>query len=217
MVSTSSVGTVDATTISTSDSATSSNSSDAIQAYASEHNSFTDTNLEWNVVSPGSISFSGSVFEEKTIAAKPGGDHCGIISYTYDFTIDSFMDFSLNGTFGFDQGLEPTTGVDDFINYSLTGTSVTGQTTSGATTAFAETGSLGPGSYSLIFNMEMYETINNNGNRGGGFDGTFSLTDSSTSVPEPHSLSLVAIGSLMVLTARRRKRPRKQVRLCTTK
>lgn len=210
LVSTASTGSADAIIISSSDTADSMNSSDVIQAFASENNSTTETNLSWSFNGLDAISFVGSIEHDKSVSARPGGDHTGTINYQFDFTIDSFTDYALNGTYGFDQGLDATSGVDDLFAYSLSGTTSSGSFTSGPTAAFSGSGNLAPGTYSLIVNMAINETIKNAGNRAGGFEGVLSLTDSIAPVPEPRAMSLIVIAMLAVTPRRRQRRPVKQ-------
>lgn len=209
IVSSSSFGNVDAGVMSAFDNANSFNASDTIGALATENNSLTDSDLEWEFdASSNCVTFSATALEEKTVSAKPGGAHSAQINYEFEFTIDTVMDFSLNGTYGFDYGSDPTSGTDDSISYDLSSGGspiVNGGITTGGTVVYSESGTLAPGTYKLSVNLFVNETINNAGNRGGIFDGKFILSDSLTGVPEPTSLSLLAVGMLLGGVRRRRK------------
>jgi hypothetical protein len=201
LVSSSSVGQVQSTALTTTDTASSSTEPVPLNAFAAEQNSFTDSDLDYSFnAGTSTASFSGSSFAEKTVSAKPGGDHIGLVDWTFTFTVDSDTEFALNGTWGFDSN----TGTNDFISYALTGpgTSVTNSITTGSTTVFSEIGVIGPGTYSLVFDMELNETINNQGTRSGAFSGAFSLT----AVPEPGSLSLMVVAMLTLGCGHRRRR-----------
>ncbi len=192
-------GTVD-TDNSTTDGAT-------IGAFATGNNSFTDSDLTYAFDPTGSVLTGGAlVVAEKTVSARPGGDHLGTNSLALTFTIDAVADFDLSGDWGFD-GANPGVPSDSLI-YVLTGPSgvvSTGSTTSNlgiASDSFSASGTLTPGLYTFSINASLTETINNQGTAQAGWQiSQFALTHA----PEPGSFSLVAMASCFALLRRRRR------------
>lgn len=194
------------------DSANSSSASDAITALATANNSSTQSDLSWDW--DGSIlTGTGLVAEEKFLSARPGGDHLGDVSLTFDFTVDVATDYSLDGTWGFDNASPG----GDTIMLSLAGSggfSVSDSTVSNtgiASDNFSLSGTLDPGSYTFMISAELAETINNELLSLAGWQlSSFKLKPSDAggtlAVPEPHST--FAFMALTALLVQRRKRPR---------
>ncbi len=160
---------------------------DSLSVTDSGDNSFTTTDLSWNWDGT-TLTGSSLLTEEKTVAARPGGRHAATSSLAFEFTVNSTTEYTMSGTWGF----ETITGTDEVLGFTLTETSLgpidadnsTGTTGINSDT-FSSSGTLAPGTYTLTFSAELYETINNAGLARAGWTLTeFNLT----AVPEPGSI-----------------------------
>lgn len=140
-----------------------------IQALASGNNSFTQTALTYAFDLPNlTLTGNSLITAQKTVSARPGGDHTGTSQYLFNFEIDAPMKFDLDGTWGFAGSSGSGT---DTLLYALTGPG--GSVASGSTTSnlgvnsdtFSESLTLQAGSYALTFTAELRETINNQDTR----------------------------------------------------
>lgn len=190
---------------------------DSIVAFSSAQNSFTQSEQDWAYdATTSTLTGRGEVEAKKSVSAKPGGVHRGTTSLVFDFEIDSTVDYSLNGSFGFSNVIN---GTDDSISYVLSGpggTIVSGSTTSTtgiASDPFSHSGTLlndsGTGTtlYTLTFSSVLNETLNNEAAVIAGWNiAAFTIA---TSAPEPSAVALMLpIG--LVLCFRRGTRGQKQ-------
>lgn len=196
------------------DTATSTMNADSIGAFQSANNSFTEADLSYGFDS-GTDTFSGTalIVAEKTVSARPGGDHCGTADYSFTFTTDETMDFTLAGTWGFDN--ITATGTADSLSFLLEDSSgmaiSSGSTTSGsgiASDTFSDSGTLAAGTYTFTISGKLFETLNNMTTAQAGWDlQQFTLSSSTVGTPEPSSLSLLITAFLGCLGHRRRRSP----------
>ncbi|MFK7821256.1 MAG: hypothetical protein AB8G99_21255, partial [Planctomycetaceae bacterium] len=109
-------GDFSSTTPNTDSSASNSGSVSTSQA---DNRSFTSADITAFNFDTGTDTFSASalIIAEKTVSARPGGDHTGIASYEVSFTVDSQMDYTLSGTWGFLNNA--AAGPADLLTYSL--------------------------------------------------------------------------------------------------
>jgi len=206
LVSSSSVGTTDAIVAdkktATSDPKVSPPSSVPMRSFVQMANSTTQTDLMYVFDAVSEIlTANGAIAERKIDEPFPGVDHTGTSNYQFDFSIDETIDFTLNGVYGF----SGNTGGDDFINFSLTGPA--GLVFSGGTTGdplgtgYLETGTLTlTGDYTLEFDVQLIESINNAEDRSAVWTAQFLFS----SVPEPNGLSMSCLAMLLIGNFRRR-------------
>ena len=167
------------------------------------NNSLTDSTASWTWID-GTLSGSSLVTAEKTIAARPGGDHRGTSDLTLEFTIAGLTEFSLSGSWG----LVNPSGTDDSIRFELSGLSgivvsdASGGTTGINSDTFAASGELEAGSYTFTISSALLETINNQGTAQAGWTLDF-FTLTTVAVPEP---SGALAGFALVLACLSRKR-----------
>ena len=125
--------------------------------------SVTETSLAWNW-SGTTLTANSNLRAEKSDAGPGGGDHASISQFRFEFTIDTAANYLLEGFWQW-EGNNPG-GTDDLAGYSLVsgaGTVFSSNNTFSTippTQNFFHTGSLDPGTYTLIFDAELYETIN---------------------------------------------------------
>ncbi|MCO8124631.1 PEP-CTERM sorting domain-containing protein [Stieleria sp. TO1_6] len=194
------------------DSAVSSALSDSISASSVELNSQTTSGINYSFdLANGALSASSLITTEKLVSAKRGGFHHGASSFLLDFQIDSEMEYSLHGTWGFfgnSNSAPPDSlgfvfsGPDGTIINRTSG--VAGGTNAGA---FNEVGTIGAGTYQLAFQSELNETFNSQdvARVGWAIEG-FQLNSTTTlsAVPEPSAV--IFLGLLSALGIGRRKR-----------
>lgn len=175
-----------------------------INSNVSANNSFTNSTADWSW-SDSTLSGSSLVTAEKTVSARPGGDHLGSSSLTIQFTVNAEMDYSLGGTWG----LLNASGTDDAIGFELTGpagvvaSDISTGTAGIASDSFAASGQLTTGAYTFTINSQLFETINNQGTAEAGWTLDF-FTLTPVAVPEPTS-ALAGLSMLLVMLTRRNR------------
>ena len=182
---------------------------EAIVETAADNNSVSESDLDWSW-DGSTLSGSSDGIAEKTVAARPGGDHCASSNFSFSFGIDEASDFVLEGFWGTNN----LTGVDDSLSYSLIGpsgvveTANSAGTTGVASDVISSSGTLPPGSYTLTFESTLKETINNmqtgsNASVSGWTLSEFSLVPAA--VPEPSGFALLAFTMIAIGSYRHRK------------
>lgn len=193
---------------STPDIDSSTANSGTLAASQSGNNSLTNSDITYAYDGVGMFSGNALIVAEKTVNARPGGPHTGTAEYSFTFTTDMDMDFTLGGTWGFD-GAD---GSSDSLNYILQdsgGTTISSGSTNSvagvSSAGFSDSGSLSAGTYTFLITAELNETINNQGIAQAGWDLTeFTLT---AGTPEPSSLSLLILGISFCGSFRRKRKP----------
>ncbi len=189
---------------------------DSIVAFSSANNSLTDTNQNWNYdAATLTLTGTGTTEAEKTVSAKPGGNHRGTTSLVFNFEIDSDVDYALSGTFGFSNAIN---GTDDSITYLLSGpggTIVSGSATSTDSLnpdSFSHSGTLlnSSGTGTTLYTLTMASVLDETLNNAAAVTATWNLTSFqlTTSAPEPSSFALVLSAGIFTCV-RRRKRSRR--------
>jgi hypothetical protein len=181
-----------------------------ISAVASGNNSISQADLEWTWDDfNDSLTGRSLLTSEKTISARPGGDHVLGSVFTLNFDVDAATEISFFGTWGF----EDISSGDDTLDLQLTDSSgviYSTTTTSGigvASDSFTYSSTLAPGTYTFSLNTTLIETINNRGVSRAGWNLTsFGLTNVTASVPEPSGLLVSAWIPVAILLRRRRNR-----------
>ncbi len=189
VISTSYSGSVTSVFKTLSDSQSSTLSTAALFRRVAADNSFTETALNWQWDGT-TLAGNSSLTAAKTVSARPGGDHQSSSDLVFTFTIDSRMDLSFGGVWGF----STVQGINDLLMLELTGptgvitTDTSTGTTGVASDSFSYSGTLNPGTYSLTLSGDLVRTINNATTLLGGWSlNQFSLVNS-TAVPESSGL-----------------------------
>lgn len=192
----------------TVDSDTSSAQPGALIVTASGNNSQTQTDVDWSWDGT-SLTGSSQGTAEKTVSARPGGDHTSSSVFSFSFDIDADSTFQLTGLWGTNN----LSGTDDSLTYLFTGpsgtvTTATSGGTSGVTSeSISSSGIITPGSYTLTFTSTLSETINNqqtgvNARVSGWAISEFSIVP--VAVPEPSAALPVLLAIFSHLAIRRR-------------
>ncbi len=176
------------------DSATSILPNDMLLKRVSQDNSFTETALNWSWDGT-TLSGNSLLTASKTVAARPGGAHRSSSDFVFAFTVDSTMDLTFGGLWGF-SGVQ---GINDLIMLELAGPSgiIVTDTSTGTTgigsDAFSWAGTLNPGTYTLSFSGDLVKTINNAATAQGGWSiNQFTLVNIAA-VPEPSVIGFLAL------------------------
>ncbi len=169
----------------------------------SANNSFTTSDLNWNW--DGSILTGSSETQaEKTVSARPGGNHFGSSTFSFSFDVDQDSMFQLDGFWG-TNNLSPG---GDVLQYQLVGPSSIGPIAATGTTGInsetiSNSGSLAPGSYTLTFTSSINETINNqNSSTSGWIITAFSIA--TVAVPEPSAVIVLLAITMFCVSQRHR-------------
>ena len=207
VISTSYSGSVTSVFNTLSDTQSSTLSNASLFRRVAADNSFTETALNW-LWDGTTLTGNSAMTAAKTVSARPGGAHQSSSNLVFTFTIDSQMDLSIGGVWGFNT----VQGINDLLMLELTGptgvitTDTSTGTTGVASDSFSYSGTLNPGTYSLSLSGDLVRTINNATTLSGGWSlNQFSLVNS-TAVPESSGLAVLALALFSSTQYRRRSR-----------
>ena len=191
LISSGILGTTSADFATASDTDNSSLTVSSISSLATADNSYTQSDLSWNW-SNNVLAGSSLLTGEKTVSARPGGEHIGSSDLVLQFTVDSLTNYSLDGTWGF-VNIQPGGDSLSVVLSDGAGTIDSDSTTSTSginSNAMSMSGTIGAGTYTLSISGLLTETINNQGIAQAGWNITgFSLTNAA--IPEPQTFALL--------------------------
>lgn len=188
-----------------SDTDNSNNNPMTLASNANGDEAFTESMLDWSFADD-CLDANGLVTAKRDTETKTASEHSGTSSFLIKFEIDSEMEISICGDWGFSGNTEDG---GDGLRFQLrdeTSAIYSDSTTSNtgiASDTFEHTSILGPGTYTWEIRVALTESLTEPQIAQAGWAlSKFKL--SNVAVPEPTGLLVLGLGGIAMITRRRR-------------